>query len=274
MRMNRQTLPAMLAAAAMLAACATAPEPVVPAPDAAATPSAPPSAPAEAEVIRYTPARLDPADPGLLALAEAVSSAGLVSFAHHGAGRAQDSRLKAALTQALVERHGLGVVILDTPCGSAAILDTYIAGAQTADLAADTVRAAGVEPVLQTDDLAELMTWLRGWNAVFTDMPVRIAGRDCPLAETAEPGRMAIFWGFSFPFADAGEKERALAVRGDLAGAEALWLDQAFSSEAASADVESLWADMRAGRPGDGPSGWQSVDILVRHPGIKPAPGL
>jgi hypothetical protein len=258
------------AAAALLAACAgqpvRAPDPAVPGPAVAA-------APAEAAEARFTPTILDPADPGLLALAQAVSGAGLISFAYEGAGRWQDSRLKAALTQALAERHDLGLVILDTPCAGAAILDTYIAGAQTADLAADTLRAAGIEPVLQTADLAELMIWLRGWNAVFTDRPVRITGRDCPPAGTAQPGRMAIFWGFSHPSSETGERERALAVGGERADGPGVWLAQDFSAAAGEDAQASGWADLRGMPSATGPGTWLSVDILVRHTGPAPAPG-
>lgn len=267
MIMNVQTFPAMLAAAAMLAACASAPEPVTPAPDASARPDTATSAlPADAVPI----AQLAAEDPGIIALAAEISGASLVSFAFPGAAIVEDSRLKAALTEALVERHGLGLVILDTPCGRAAILDTYIAGAQTADTAAETLRAANIEPELQTSELAELMTWLRGWNAVFTDAPVRIAGRDCPLAETAEPGRMAIFWGYSFHFAHTGEKNRALAVRGDLAGGTAVWLVQDYSDGAEA----SYWVHQPARPSATWPGDTPSVDILVHHPGMTHSPGL
>ncbi|MFN7054237.1 erythromycin esterase family protein [Hyphomonas sp.] len=259
------------AAAALLAACASQP---VPAPDPSGI--SPPAAAATAEPAepRFTPAALDPADPGLIALADAVSGASLVSFGFPGSFSTEENQLKAALTQALVERHGLGVIILDAPCAAASVLDTYIAGAQTADLAADTVRAAGIEPMLQTAELAELMTWLRGWNAVFTDMPVRIAGKDCPLAQTAEPGRMAIFWGYTYSFADTGEKRRALGVRGDLAGGEAVWITQDFSGAAAGAAETSRWAILPARSARPLPGDPQSVDIVVQHPGLTPAPGL
>lgn len=242
MPMNRLG-PVMLAALTVLAGCAT--EPLAPAPTEAVVP-AEMTAPNPAAAYLKPIAELSPTDAGIIALAEAVAGADLISFMGHGSYFEEDARLKAALTLALTEQHDLGVVILDTPCGGASILDTYIGGAQTGDLAVDIVRQADIVPALKSLALAELMTQLRGWNAVNTDAPVRIAGKGCNTAREAAPGRLAIFWGLTELPASMSEKDMAAAARGEAAARNHLWIVQNFEETLGITDGSDGWIDLRA----------------------------
>ncbi len=242
MPMNRLG-PAMLAALSLLAGCAS--EPLAPAPVEAALPTGMADPNPAAAYFKPT-ADLSPADAGIIALADAVAGADLVSFMGHGSYAEEDARLKAALTLALTEQHDLGVLILDTPCGGASILDTYIGGAQTGDLAVDIVRQAGIVPALKSLVLADLMTQLRGWNAVNIDAPVRIAGKGCTAARESAPHRPAIFWGLTEPPASMSEKDLAAAARGEPAGKNHVWIVQDFQETLGITGASDGWIDLRA----------------------------
>lgn len=280
MPMNCRNFPAILIATAVLAGCATAPLP----PQSAETPASP-AAP------YFTPtATLSPNDAGIIALAGAVAGADLVSFMGHGAYSEEDTRLKAALTVALTERHELGVVILDTPCAGASILDTYIGGAQTGDLAVEIVREAEIVPALKSAALADLLTHLRGWNAVNINAPVSIAGKGCTTAREAAPGRPAIFWGLTELPASMGEKDMAAAARGEPAAQDHVWIVSEFGETLGVAGDSDGWIDMRAlpDEPQimewreahaetspwmDAGHAW-AADIIFLHRSRTPAPGL
>ncbi|MFN3314839.1 MAG: hypothetical protein ACK46Q_15450, partial [Hyphomonas sp.] len=242
MPMNRLG-PALLTALAVLAGCAT--ETLAPASTDAIVPT---------EIVAQNPAaayfkptaELSPTDAGIMALADAVAGADLISFMGHGSYSEEDARLKAALTLALIEQHDLGLVILDTPCGGASILDTYIGGAQTGDLAVDIVRQADIVPALKSLALADLMTQLRGWNAVNIDAPVRIAGKGCTTAREAAPGRPAIFWGLTELPASMSEKDMAAAARGEPAARNHVWIVQDFEEPLGITDGSDGWIDLRA----------------------------
>lgn len=287
MRMNRRLVPAMLVAVAVLAGCAT--EPLTP-------PPSEPIRPAELAVVNpVTPyfiptAALAPTDTGIIALADAVAGADLISFMGYGAYSEEDARLKAVLTLALTERHDLGVVILDTPCAGASILDTYISGAQTGDLAVDIVRYAEIVPTLKSAALADLLTQLRGWNAVNINAPVRISGKGCTTARDASPDRPAIFWGFTEMPASMGEKDMAAAARGGPAAEDHVWIVQEFGDTYGVAGEGDGWIDMRTLPDDQRLVEWRetqretspwidaghawAADIIFVHRTRTPAPGL
>lgn len=278
---QRLVLTAFGAAALFLAGCATAPAP-------APVPAEPERTAADLlSPLAVPAASLTAQDPGIKALAAALSGAKLIGFMGTSAGSQEDALLKSALTEALTERYRLGAVILDTPCTGANELDAYIGGAQTGELAADVVRGAGIAGVHKTAALADLLMMLRGWNAIYADAPVRISGYGCETARQVPPDRPAIFWGFAEPPADMGEKMRAAEARGEVAGEPFVWLVQVSGETAADIIPATGWIDMRAlpddplvadwrkdARARNGVFGadhpW-SADIVFRHPDPTPA---
>lgn len=276
---RRIILASCSAAGLLLAGCATAPAPAPgePAPTAAdlLIPLAVPAASLTAQ------------DPGIKALAAALSGANLVGFMATATGSQDDARLKSALTEVMTERYHLGAVILDAPCTGANTLDTYIGGAQTGELAADVVRGADIPDVHKTAALADLLMMLRGWNAIYTDAPVRISGYGCETARQVPPDRPAIFWGFAKLPADMGEKTRAAEARGEGPAEAYVWLVQVSGETAADIIPAAGWIDMRALPADPLVARWRetagagnavfraghpwSADIVFRHPELTPA---
>ncbi|MFN4184401.1 MAG: hypothetical protein ACK4M6_06410 [Hyphomonas sp.] len=228
--------------AALLTACATQPappEPVVPMPQETVT-----------DILRaqvVTAIALSPDDPGIAALAKAVSGANLVSFEGGGPPYRENAALKSALTEALVQSGQLGLLILDVPCDGAAVLDEYASGVATSTLAADLVRETPLYEGQKSAALADMLTLLRGWNAVNADQPVRVAGMHCDVAAQADPDRLAVFWGLDQLPAHTGEKDMAAAARhyGEPA-ANHVWIVQ--TDDAVLSDIipAAGWIDMRA----------------------------
>jgi erythromycin esterase-like protein len=161
--------------AALLAACATSPETAPVNQAARANGSIQVLLAAQAVPIR----RLDPADPGLMALAKRLASGRIIGLGHATLGSQEDALLNSLLVQALVERHDLRAVMLDANAAGTTELNAYISAAPTRFLAADVLRKAAIPAYLKTEVSADLLTWLRGWNAVNPDRTVRIAGIDC-----------------------------------------------------------------------------------------------
>ncbi|MFN4024013.1 MAG: hypothetical protein ACK4MQ_04220 [Hyphomonas sp.] len=278
---KRLAMAASSAAILFVAGCATAPAP-------APAPAEPQRTAADLlSPLAVPTASLTAQDPGITALAAALSGAKLIGFMGTGTGSQEDALLKSALTEVLTERYHLGAVILDTPCAGANELDAYIGGAQTGELAADVVGAAHIAGVYKTAALADLLTMLRGWNAIYADAPVRVAGYGCETARMVPPGRPAIFWGFTESPADMGEKMRAAQARGEVPAEPFVWLVQVSGETAADIIPATGWIDMRAlpddplvadWREAAGPGNavlradhpW-SADIVFRHPDPTPA---
>lgn len=269
--------------AALLTACATQPAPP--------EPVAPETQETVTDILRaqvVTVATLAPDDPGIAALARAVSGADLVSFEGGGPPYRENPALKSALTEALVQSGSLGLLLLDVPCDGAAVLDEYASGAATPTLAADLVREAPLHEGQKSAALADILTLLRGWNAVNADQPVRVAGMHCDVAAQADPDRLAIFWGLDQLPAHTGEKDMAAAARryGEPA-ANHVWIVQ--TDDAALSDIipASGWIDMRALPESADVAAWRqekaqalpllrpehpsSADILFRHARTTPA---
>lgn len=163
------------ASALMVSACATR----VPAQDNAAKPPAGPSIQsllaAQAVPIR----KISPDDPGVRALASGLSGAQLAGLGEATHGSHEDALLKSMLVQVMVEKHGLRAILLEANRAGAQQLNAYASAAPTGLQAVEAVRQAAVFRILKTEVMADLLTWLRGWNAVNGDQPVRIVGIDC-----------------------------------------------------------------------------------------------
>ena len=262
---------------ALLAACATppAPEPSLP---AAAQPSATDLIAAQAVPV----AALTSKDPGIAALARAVSGADLVSFQSGSMQGEEDARLKGALTEALVQAGALSTLILDVPCDGAAALDQFTQGAATSQLAAELLANADFPESQKSATLADILTLLRGWNAVNTQVPVRVAGMQCPGAGPDASGRTAVFWGLNELPAHTGEKDVAAAAQKyNEPAANHIWLVQTSDPALSGILPEAGWLDLRVLPDTSDIAAWRqemaaavpllmpghpsSADILFRH---------
>ncbi|MBA4226787.1 MAG: hypothetical protein C0456_09155 [Hyphomonas sp.] len=228
---------------AMLAACATEPAPPPPADAPAQQQNANDTLKAHAVQV----AALRPEDPGIAALARAISGAQLVSFAGDWAHSQEDESLKSALTEALVQSGRLGLLVLNVPCEGAEMLDTYASGAATSALAADVVRSAPIPEGQKTAALTDILTVLRGWNAVNPDKSVKVSGMHCKAAASADPERVSIFWGLDQLPAHTGEKDLAASALqyGDPSGNH-VWLVQTDDEGLSGILPASGWIDLRA----------------------------
>jgi len=162
------------ASAGLLAACATRPEKAVEVPISLA-PTMASLLGAQARPIR----RLAAGDPGITALAHRLAQSKISGLGEATHGSHEDARLKSLLVQAMVETHGLRLVLLEANRAGTAELDAYTSAAPTGLLAAEAVKQAPILRVLKTEVMADLLTWLRGWNAVNPDRQVRLMGIDC-----------------------------------------------------------------------------------------------
>lgn len=230
-------------ASALLAACATPPAP----PPAADTPAQLRSVTDTLKAHAIPVAALKPEDPGIAALARAVSGAQLVSFASGWSASQEDQDLKGALTEALVQSGRLGLLVLDVPCDGAEVVNSYASGNATNMLAADVVRSAPIEQSQKTAALADILTVMRGWNAVNPDRPARVSGKHCKAAASADPERVSVFWGLDQLPAHTGEKDLAAAALqyGEPSGNH-VWLVQTDDEGLSDILPASGWIDLRA----------------------------
>lgn len=271
-------------ASALLGACATEPAP----PPPANSPSQLQSVTDTLKAHAIPVAALKPEDPGIAALARAVSGAHLVSFASGWSASQQDQDLKGALTEALVQSGRLELLVLDVPCDGAEVLNSYASGNATNMLAADVVRSAPIEQNQKTAALADILTVLRGWNAVNPDRPARLAGKHCEAAASADPERVSVFWGLDQLPAHTGEKDLAAAALqyGEPSGNH-VWLVQTDDEGLSDILPASGWIDLRVLPDTAAVMNWRqdnatteplllphhpsSADILFRHTQRTPA---
>ncbi|ABI76329.1 hypothetical protein HNE_0718 [Hyphomonas neptunium ATCC 15444] len=267
-------------AAALLAACATQPVP-------AETRAAPEAVSDTLKNQAVSVAVLSPDDPGIAALARAVSGADLVSFEGGGLRTREDAALKSALTEALVQSGKLSLLLLDVPCDGAAVLNEYTRGGATSTLAADLVREAPIYQGQKSTALADMLTLLRGWNAVNADQPVRVAGMQCASVAEADPARLAIFWGLDQLPAHTGEKDMAAAARDGEPADNPVFIVQTDDAAVSSVIPASGWIDLRALPASADVAAWReetasalpllrqqhpsAADILFRHAATTPA---
>lgn len=226
----------------LLVACASQP---VPPPTEVTAPPPPFSETLKSYAIEVS--TLTPDNPGIVSLAETVSAAELVSFAGDWSGSQEDQALKGALTEALVQSGRMGLLVLDVPCNGAETLDAYARGGATSMLAADLVRSAPIEPGQKTAALADILTVLRGWNAVNADRPIHVSGMHCQTAASADPERVSLFWGLGQLPAHTGEKDLAAAALkyGEPSGNH-IWLVQTGDEGLSDILPGSGWIDLRA----------------------------
>ncbi len=267
-------------AAVLLAACATQPVP-------AETREAPEAVADRLKSQAVSVAALSPDDPGIAALARAVAGADLVSFEGGWARNREDAALKSALTEALVQSGKLSLLLLDVPCDGAAMLDEYTRGGATSTRAADLVRAAPIYEGQKSAVLADMLTLLRGWNAVNADQPVRVAGMHCASAAQADPAKLAIFWGLDQLPAHTGEKDMAAAARDGEPADNPVFIVQTDDAAVSSVIPASGWIDLRALPANADVAAWReetasalpllrpqhpsAADILFRHATTTPA---
>lgn len=267
----------------LLVACASQPVPPL-------TEVAPPPPPVSETLKSYAieVSSLTPDDPGIVSLAETVSAAELVSFAGDWSGSQEDQALKGALTETLVQSGRMGLLVLDVPCNGAETLDAYARGGATSMLAADLVRSAPIEPGQKTAALADILTVLRGWNAVNADRPIHVSGMHCQTAATADTERVSLFWGLDQLPAHTGEKDLAAAALkyGEPSGNH-IWLVQTDDEGLSDILPGSGWIDLRALPETADVVSWRqdkattepllrpqhpsSADILFRHDGRSAA---
>ena len=186
------------ASVAAVAACATRGPKV----DTAAPSLAPTMASllaAQAVPIR----RLAPGDPGITALARELARSRMAGLGEATHGSQEDALLKSLLVQAMVENHGLRVVLLEANRTGCAQLDAYASAAPTGLLAAEAVKQAPVFRILKTEVMADLLAWIRGWNAVNADRMVRIIGVDCQASSADAADALAALASIDSGAADA-----------------------------------------------------------------------
>ncbi|MDP3460286.1 MAG: erythromycin esterase family protein [Hyphomonas sp.] len=123
--------------------------------------------------------RLAPDDPGVKALAKRLAGGKLAGLGEATHGSHEDALLKSVLIQSMVENHELRLILLEANRTGCAQLDAYASAAPTGRLAAEAVKEAPVFRILKTEVIADLLEWLRGWNAVNGDRRVRVVGIDC-----------------------------------------------------------------------------------------------
>ena len=160
--------------AALVSACAT-PATTGPAANTSGIQSIETLFAAQAVPIRQLTAE----DAGVMALASRLATSRMAGLGEATHGSHEDALLKSVLIQAMVEHHDLRVVLLEANRTGTAQLDAYASGGPTGLLAADAVKQAPVFRILKTEVMADLLTWLRGWNAVNPDRKVRVLGVDC-----------------------------------------------------------------------------------------------
>ena len=160
--------------AAILSACATQPA-AGPGPVAGTIPTMESLLAAQAVPIR----KLTAEDAGVMALASRLATSRIAGLGEATHGSHEDALLKSVLIQAMVEHHDLRVVLIEANRTGTAQLDAYASGGPTGLLAAEAVKQAPVFRILKTEVIADLLTWLRGWNAVNPDRKVRVLGVDC-----------------------------------------------------------------------------------------------
>lgn len=163
------------ASALMISACATRAARDTELPPLSAGPSIQSLLAAQAVPIR----KLVPDDPGVRALAAGLAKAQVAGLGEATHGSHEDVLLKSMLVQVMVEKHGLRTLLLEANQAGVQQLNAYVSAAPTGLLAVEAVQQAPVFRILKTEVMADLLTWLRGWNAVNGDQPVRIVGIDC-----------------------------------------------------------------------------------------------
>jgi erythromycin esterase-like protein len=117
-------------------------------------------------------AGVDPAlpDDDLVPLLERLAGARLVGLGEATHGDHESFQFRSRLVQTLVRRRGLGAVLFEAGPAEIDPFDRYVIGAL------DTL-PTGREPAFWwTEEVRDLLVWLRAWNVGHPDAPVRVGG--------------------------------------------------------------------------------------------------
>lgn len=246
--LSRRNFLLATASAGWLAACAT-PIATGPADEMLQAPSIAGLLAAQAVPIRQLVAD----DPGIVALAHRLAVSQMAGLGEATHGSHQDALLKSLLIQDLVENHDLRLILIEANRTGTDQLNTYAAGGPTGLLAAEAVRQAPILRVLKTEVIADLLAWLRGWNAVNSDRPVRLVGVDCQASSQDAADALA-----ALATVDSGAADAISVALAPILTAEAkaarhdLMLKQITSAERRDAEAACRMLESELGRAGLG----------------------
>ena len=129
-------------------------------------------------------ASASPSAAELKSLVDRLRGARVIALGETSYGAHEELAFKAAVVRALVEAGRINAVAFVASYQTGKALDTYAGGG--AGSAADVLRRSGMPRQWVTQELAELLDWLRAWNARPATTRIRIVGVDAqdPLRDT------------------------------------------------------------------------------------------
>jgi hypothetical protein len=116
-----------------------------------------------------------PAAAELKPLLARLGGARIVGVGEATHGTHEDFAFKAALIKALASAGRINAVAFITGYQSGRRLDAFVAGGP--GTAVEALRESGLPPAWMTGEVADLLDWLRGWNAAGKDR-IRVVGVD------------------------------------------------------------------------------------------------
>lgn len=160
-------------------------------------------------------------------LVDSIGNARVVGIGEITHGTHEDLAFKSALIQALIRRGDINALVFELNRRSGERLDQFVARGSAETDAAAAMRDAQVYGVWMTHELADLLAWVRTYNASAA-RPVRIVGVDVQDASADLEAALAALERF--------DRTRASALRADLAP----WLTAEASKQHQSATVQTL----------------------------------
>lgn len=124
-----------------------------------------------AQAIQIAP---DAAGRDLGWLDRVVAGARLIGLGESTHGSSEQSQVKHRLIRRLVERHGVRTIAFEDDFGSGVLIDRYLTTGQGDPRSLVDQMAF---PLLATEEILDLVEWLRDWNESHTDQ-VRFLGTD------------------------------------------------------------------------------------------------
>src|SRR3546814_631571 len=122
-------------------------------------------------------AATDPTPDDLRSLATALGSPRVIGIGEITHGTHEDLAVKSALIRALIERGDIDCLVFELNRRVGERLQRFVAPGSTETDPVAAVREAPVYTVWHTRELADLLDWIREWNAGAAH-PVRIVGVD------------------------------------------------------------------------------------------------
>lgn len=119
----------------------------------------------------------DPTAADLRSLASALDAPRVIGIGEITHGTHEDLAVKSALIKALIERGDIDCLVFELNRRVGERLQRFVAPGSTETDPVAAIREAPVYTVWHTHELAELLDWIRGWNAGAAH-PVRIVGVD------------------------------------------------------------------------------------------------